>query len=126
MIHFDTSFLIQALDAGSKQDHRLREWIRQGVALGISSVSWTEFLCGPVEPRLVKLAHDLLREPLAYGPEDCALAAKLFGESGRRRGSMCDCMIAATALRSQALMATSDVTDFRRFEPFGLKLTGID
>jgi predicted nucleic acid-binding protein len=31
-------------------------------------------------------------------------------------------MIAATAVRAQAVLATSDLADFRRFEPFGLKL----
>ena len=122
MIHLDASFLIPALNGGSKQDRRLREWIWQGIPLGMSSVGWTEFLCGPVEPHHVRLALDLLQTPLIYGPEDCALAARLFNESGRRRGSLSDCMIAATAVRAQAVLATSDLADFRRFEPFGLKL----
>lgn len=37
-------------------------------------------------------------------------------------GSLPDCMIAATALVDGASIATVNVTDFRRFEEFGLEL----
>ena len=50
------------------------------------------------------------------------MAARLFNGSGRRRGTMIDCMIAATALAEEAAVATSNPGDFSRFEAFGLAL----
>ncbi len=122
MIHLDTSFLIRALDAGSTQDRRLRGWISDGVTLGMSAVAWTEFLCGPLPSATLALADDLIGPRRAFTTGDATLAARMFNETGRRRGSLLDCMIAATALGEGARIATVNVKDFRRFESFGLQL----
>jgi predicted nucleic acid-binding protein len=50
------------------------------------------------------------------------LAADLFNKTGRRRGSRFDCLITATALLAHAEVATVNQTDFRAFQPHGLKL----
>ena len=55
-------------------------------------------------------------------PRHAEVAAGLFNETGRRRGSLNDCMIAAAALADDAPIATMNVVDFRRFEKSGLKL----
>ncbi|WP_419934331.1 type II toxin-antitoxin system VapC family toxin [Candidatus Palauibacter sp.] len=122
MIHLDTSFLIRALDSGSPQDRQLRNWVASGATFGMSAVAWTEFLCGPLHPSALAIADELIGPRADFTARDATVAARLFNESGRRRGSLLDCMIAATALAEGAQVATVNVKDFRRFEAFGLRL----
>jgi len=122
VIHLDTSFLITALVAGSSQDQRLRAWLVDRASLGVSAVAWAEFLCGPLAPEQVELANRIVGEPHAFGGDEARLAARLFNLGGRRRGSLIDCMVAATAIRAGAALATANPTDFRRFETLGLEL----
>ncbi len=122
MIHLDTSFLIRALVQGSPEDRRLRAWLRRGERLGMSAIAWTELLCGPVEAGHLDLAGRVVSERVPFLEEDALLSARLFNESGRRRGSLMDCMIAASALRAAAALATANVSDFRRFAAYGLAL----
>lgn len=124
MIHLDTSFLIRALLRGSPEDVKLRRWLRARTEVGMSSIAWTEFLCGPVETSEVDLAAHILQNRAPFVDEDAVVAARLFNLSGRRRGSLIDCMIAAIALRVGASLATSNPEDFRRFEPAGLEVVG--
>jgi predicted nucleic acid-binding protein len=122
VIVLDTSFLIRALARGSREDERLRDWLRAGEELGMSAIAWAELLCGPIEPEQVALAARVVSRRFAFGDEDAATAARLFNDTGRRRGSLVDCMIAASALRLGAPLATQNPTDFRRFEPAGLRV----
>lgn len=115
MIHLDTSFLIHALVPSSRADKRLRKWIRDGDGLAISSISWAEFLCGPVGAAGVDVVRDMLQEITPYTVLDTDLTARLFNLGGRRRGILADCMIAAVALRAGAVLATSNPSDFERF-----------
>ena len=122
MIHLDTSFLIDALASDSQEDARLREWIGANQPLGMSTVAWAEFLCGPVDEAALSVASVVVGRQSRFTEEMAVIAARLFNGSGRRRGTMVDCMIAATALAEQAAIATSNPDDFRRFEGFGLTL----
>ena len=122
MIHLDTNFLIRALDAGTPEDRKMREWIAAGETLSISTVAWAEFLCGPLDQSEIELAAQIVGQQSAFTPDHAAMAARLFNESGRRRGSLIDCMIAAAALAEGVPIATRNVADFRRFEDFGLKV----
>ena len=122
MIHLDTSFLIDALAPDSQEDTRLREWIGANQPLGMSTVAWAEFLCGPVDEAALSVASVVVGRQTRFTEEMAVIAARLFNGSGRRRGTMVDCMIAATALAEQAAIATSNPDDFRRFEAFGLAL----
>ena len=88
----------------------------------MSAIAWAEFLCGPIDKSVLKLATEIIRRRSSFAEEQAIIAARLFNESGRQRGTFVDCMIAATALSEGALIATSNVSDFRRFEPFGLKM----
>lgn len=122
MIHLDTSFLIRALVRGSPEDRSLREWLSKSEPLGMSTIAWAEFLCGPIDNPQLKLATGIIRKHIDFTPELAGIAARLFNDSGRQRGTFIDCMIAATALSEGALIATTNVADFRRFEAFGLKM----
>ena len=88
-------------------------------------IVWFEFLCGPatgVSAEQAELATAIVGEPEALTSADAARAAELFNATGRRRGCFADCLIAATALRREASIATANVDDFARFAPMGLQL----
>lgn len=121
-VHLDTSFLINALVPGTGEDQRLREWLQQGTAIAISCIAWAEFLCGPVSREDRRRARTVIGTPVALAEDEAAQAAELFNISGRRRGTLPDCLIAAAALKTGATLATSNAGDFRRFERAGLKV----
>ena len=92
----------------------------------MSVITWTEFLCGPVEATGTDLAARMIEEPEPLVAGDALVAARLFNLGGRRRGSLMDCMIAAVAIRIGAELATTNAADFRRFESAGLALVSAD
>jgi predicted nucleic acid-binding protein len=118
--HLDTSFLIRAGVPGSAEDRALRRWLRSSESIRVSAIVWAEFLCGPVPDFVAEETAELLGEPIAFDGIDATIAAQLYNVSGRRRGSMIDCMIAAIAIRANATLATANVADFRRFASYGL------
>lgn len=122
LICLDDNFIIGALRAGSPQDQALQRWLGDEETVRTRVIAWAEFLCGPVSPDRVGLASALILEPIPLVPTDAARAAELFNATGRRRGSLADCLIAATCLRLGAQLATENVDDFRRFAPMGLQL----
>ena len=122
MIHLDTSFLIRGLVHGSAEDRVLRKWLKDGEPLGMNTVAWTELLCGPLEESHLEHATRVVSQRVAFLEEDSVVSARLFNESGRRRGSLIDCMIAASALRAGEPLATANVADFRRFAAYGLAI----
>jgi len=122
VIQLDTSFLIRALLAGSDEDKALRQWLRRRESLTMSAIGWTEFVCGPVTPVAADAARRLVGEPLPFTAVESDRAAELFSETGRRRGSLVDCMIAATAIEAGDRLATSNSSDFSRFLRLGLEI----
>lgn len=122
MIHLDTSFLIRALVPGTPQETRLLAWFDGPDPVGVSAVVWAEFLCGPVSASFTTMARSLLGEPITLGPAEAERAARLFNDTGRRRGSFVDCLVAASALEADARLATDNVNDFARFAASGLQL----
>jgi len=120
VIHLDTNFLIAATAPGSDLAREVRDWMSAGRRLGISAIAWAEFGCGPARSP----SSDLLTSlgvPIPFTVDDAVVASLLFNVGGRRRGSLPDCMIAATAIRFSAVLATTDA-DFRRYEPAGLAI----
>lgn len=122
MIHLDTSFLIRGLMRGSAEDRALRTWLKAGQSLGMNAVAWTELLCGPLGESQLEIATRVVSQRVPFLEEDSVTSARLFNATGRRRGSLIDCMIAASALRSREPLATANTADFRRFVAFGLAI----
>lgn len=122
MIHLDTSFLIHALRPGSIQERQLLAWLSADEQLGVSAFAWAEFLCGPVSSSASGEALEVLGQPVPLERQIAERAAELFNLGGRRRGSLADCLIAATAMESGAALATENRTDFVRFVSAGLVL----
>jgi predicted nucleic acid-binding protein len=124
LTHLDADFLIRSLVPGTPEDRLLRKWLHARDPVAVSAIAWTEFLCGPVELAQAELLADVVGDPIPYTVEDAALAAHFFNLCGRRRGSLADCMIAATAIRNDATLATCNLADFRRMESHGLRIVG--
>ncbi len=122
MIHLDTNFLIQALVPNSVAGATLQTWKKDDEVLGISSIAWSEFLCGPLNQNDDTLAQLLFPEPEPFLASDAVRAAELFNATGRRSRSLADCQIAAVALRCDARVATVDASDFSLFQSHGLTL----
>jgi predicted nucleic acid-binding protein len=125
VIHLDTSFLIRAGARGTAEGNQLRSWMAHRAPVRISVVVWAEFLCGPVTVTAMESAAELFGEPCALTGVDATLAAQLFNASRRRRGTLSDCLIAATAINAQASLATSNRDDFARFERHGLVVESV-
>jgi predicted nucleic acid-binding protein len=123
VIQLDTRFLIRSLVPDSAEATTLRRWLEDGESVGISALAWAEFQCGPVTARVIEIAERLLGHPMSFGAPEAALAATLFNESGRRRGTLVDCMIAATAILAGDSLATSNPKDYARFEQLGLVIS---
>jgi predicted nucleic acid-binding protein len=122
MIHLDTGFLIGALVRGSEEDGRLRGWLEREEPIGVSAIAWAEFLCGPLTAGEHGLAAQVVGEPVPLEAADAQLAAGLFNRSGRGRGTLADCTIAAAAIRAEAQLATADPKGFAEFAADGLVL----
>jgi len=88
----------------------------------MTSIAWTEFLCGPLKPGDLVLAEQIVTVRIDYSEQDARRAAEFFNATGRRRGTLVDCMIAASARERGAAFATMNVQDFQHFEDFGLRL----
>lgn len=121
-IQLDTSFLIRALVVGTAEDAKLRDWLGADRELAMSAVAWTEFLCGPVNTRELFLSTSIVSDPIPFNGEMSSLAAELYNQAGRLRGSLADCMIAASAIAESAALATLNQRDFEKFRVSGLAL----
>ncbi len=118
-VHLDTSFLVRALQEGSPESARMLQWLESGRPVAMSTVAWTEFLCGPVTGDECAAVLRVIEEPLPLLARHGELAARLFNRTGRRRGTLADCLIAAVAIDAKAPIATAD-HGFARFADEGL------
>jgi len=122
MIHLDTNYLVSGIQTGPPEELTLTAWLNAKEALGISSVAWAEFFCGPIARGADQIARKMFKQVEALTDIDAELAADLFNKTGRRSKTLADCMIAAVAIRCGAKLATINRADFQPFVPHGLLL----
>jgi len=121
MICLDTNYLVNALVPGSQEAKAVGTWLKKGERLFTSSVSWYEFLCGPVRAEEIRLVRNLLAGGvIAFEEAQTATAARLFNAAGRARRLRVDAMIAACSIEAGCRLATANRSDFAVFEPHGL------
>ena len=76
MIHLDTNFLIHALQAGTDEDTKLRAWLEEEESVGLSAMTWAEFLCGPLNPGDRELGEALFPDIEPMTPADSVKGAE--------------------------------------------------
>jgi predicted nucleic acid-binding protein len=123
MIHLDTNFLIGVANRHLPVEAALVGWLQQGEKFAASAVAWAEFFNGPIKPAHVQQMKVLIEgRVISLGRIEAEKASQLFNQTGRRRGSMPDCFIAATAICERASLATQNRKHFAPFEAAGLLL----
>ena len=114
MIVLDTSVLIDALTGPRRSGQALRDTIEAGHRIGVPALVLYEWLRGPrVSPELV--AQESLfpsSAALPFGPEDSAVAARLYSRLRGARGREIDLAIAAQAIVIRSPLWTLNGADF--------------
>jgi predicted nucleic acid-binding protein len=114
MILLDTSALIDGLSGPRRSAGALRSAIERGERILVPALVLYEWLRGPrIPPELAAQEALFPRETaVSFGPEEAALAARLYGEVRRARGREIDLAIAACALVRDAELWTINLEDF--------------
>ncbi len=114
MIVVDTSALVDALSGPRRSAPKLRELIDRGERLLLPALVLYEWLRGPRLPEELAAQAALLpaEEAVAFGPEEAAVAARLYAEVPRARGRELDLAIAAHAVVRSATIWTLNRSDF--------------
>lgn len=122
MLHFDTNALI-ALPYWARNGNAVIQRVLDGEPVAVSAMVWYEFLIGPVEYAEVELARAFVQGRIIAAEEaDAELAAALFNVAGRQRNLKTDALIAAIAMRADAVLVTLNTPDFQPFAGHGLRL----
>lgn len=121
----DTNALIALAAPDHPLFHAIERSLEKGGEASTSVVAWHEYVRGPISEEDRRCALSIIQERIhSLNRGDAELAATLFNETGRRRTSTADCLIAACAIRHGARMVTRNLDDFRCFEPWGLQFLG--
>ena len=123
IIHLDTNFLIYFVGGGNQEViENVDTWLREGATIHISAMAWAEFQCGPLFPEEKASALNLFSSIIPITEDIATEAGHVFHKTGRRSRSLADCLIAATAIRHHATLATVNRSDFEIMVSHGLKL----
>lgn len=114
MIVLDTSVLVDALSGPRRSAPALRRVIEAGERILLPSLVLYEWLRGPRRREELAAQEALLprEQAMPFGPEEAALAARLYAEVARPRGREIDLAIAAAALVHEAPLWTLNPADF--------------
>lgn len=114
MILLDTSVLVDALTGPRRSATALRGAIEAGERFLLPSLVLYEWLRGPRGREELAAQEALLprEQAIPFGPEEAALAARLYSEIPRPRGREIDLAIAASALTHDAHLWTLNRADF--------------
>jgi predicted nucleic acid-binding protein len=122
----DTNALIALRDPLDSLFQCTETALRGGAEACTCSVAWHEYVRGPVSDidhgRALRVIESRI---FSLERRHAELAAELFNQTGRRRGSTADCLIAATAVCIQAELLTRNLVDFKPFVPLGLTLVAL-
>jgi predicted nucleic acid-binding protein len=125
VILLDTNYLIRMLVKGTPVAAHVSRWILEGESFCTSAICWYEFVTGPVDEQGTGVVMEVLDERIVPFTADYAReAARLYNATERRRRTRIDAMIAATAIVTNAHLATENRDDFTPFEPLGLRIAG--
>lgn len=114
MTVLDTSVLVEALGAGGRMPGDLRVMLASGERIVIPTLVLYEWLRGPRLPEELAAQEALFpaEEAISFGPEEAALAARLYRAVSNARGRSVDLAIAACALAWRARLWTLNEQDF--------------
>lgn len=114
MLHLDTSALVGSLSGPCRAASMLYRWLGTGDPIFLSTPALYEWLRGPRRLKELQVQEELFPSHLAipFGPDEAALAAKLYREVKRPRGREIDLAIAACAIIYNASLWTLNPEDF--------------
>lgn len=119
----DTNALIALSDPRHLLFQCIEKAVRAGARACTCSVAWHEYVRGPLlqqdRERCLRVIESRI---FSLERRHAEVAAKLFNQTGRRRGSTADCLIAAVALGHNTGLLTENLIDFEVFVPHGLRL----
>lgn len=115
MIHLDTSVLVDALTGPARLGPELRDAVRRGERVRISTLVLCEWLRGPRTDAERHLQVRLFPpdEAVPFDPAAASRAAALYRTVKRPRGREIDLAIAACAIEQHAALWTLNPGDFR-------------
>ena len=115
IVHVDTSALVDAFTGPRRSLDDLIGLVDQGHRLMVSTLVLYEWLRGPRTREELTAQQELFPSESAapFGPEEAAVAARLYGRLRGTRGREIDLAIAACALAQNAAIWTLNPADFR-------------
>jgi predicted nucleic acid-binding protein len=125
-ILLDTNALIALSDSTDSLFQYIEMALRAGAQACTCSVAWHEYVRGPLLDKDQDRALRVIESRIfSLDRRHAEVAAELFNQTGRRRGSTADCLIAANAVCHKAELLTRNLADFRPFVALGLSLVAV-